>query len=52
MARREGTPNGGHDAASANAIVRDGGADLVSFGAPFLANPDLPDRFRRGAALN
>jgi N-ethylmaleimide reductase len=22
-------------------------ADLVSFGVPFLANPDLPERFRR-----
>ncbi len=26
--------------------------DAVAFGVPFLANPDLPERFRRGAALN
>jgi len=24
----------------------------VAFGRPFLANPDLPERFRRRAALN
>ena len=29
-----------------------GQADLVSFGAPFLANPDLPLRFARMAPLN
>jgi N-ethylmaleimide reductase len=44
--------NGGYDAAAANAAIQDGAADLVSFGAPFLANPDLPLRFARGAALN
>ena len=27
-------------------------ADLVAFGVPFLANPDLPERWRRGAPLN
>lgn len=27
-------------------------ADLVSFGAPFIANPDLVGRFRAGAPLN
>jgi N-ethylmaleimide reductase len=27
-------------------------ADLVAFGRPYLANPDLLERFRRGAALN
>jgi N-ethylmaleimide reductase len=25
---------------------------LVAFGVPFLANPDLPERFRRGETLN
>lgn len=27
-------------------------ADAVAFGVPFLANPDLPKRFRENAALN
>jgi len=44
--------NGGYGAASADRVVRDGAADLVSFGAPFLANPDLPLRFARCAPLN
>lgn len=44
--------NGGYDARAANEVIEDGLADLVSFGVPFLANPDLPERFRRGAPLN
>ena len=44
--------NGGYDAATARAAIEDGPADLVSFGAPFLANPDLPLRFARDAPLN
>ena len=28
------------------------GADLVAFGRPFIANPDLPQRLRNAAALN
>ena len=44
--------NGGYDAAAADHSVADGATDLVSFGAPFLANPDLPQRFARGAPLN
>ena len=43
--------NGGYDARSAQAAIAQGDADLVSFGVPFLANPDLPNRYRRGAAL-
>lgn len=30
----------------------DAGADLVSLGRAFLANPDLPDRLAAGAPLN
>ena len=26
--------------------------DLVAFGVPFLANPDLTERWKRGAPLN
>lgn len=44
--------NGGYDATSAHEVITRGEADLVSFGASFLANPDLPERFRRGASLN
>ena len=44
--------NSGYDAARAAQAVADGTADLVSFGVPFLANPDLVERFRQGAALN
>lgn len=32
--------------------VRTGLADLVAFGKPFIANPDLGLRLRRGAPLN
>jgi len=44
--------NGGFDLATANAAIAAGEADLVAFGVPFLANPDLPARLRQGAALN
>lgn len=37
---------------SGNAILAAGHADAVAFGVPFLANPDLPTRFAKGAALN
>ena len=32
--------------------VASGKADLVAFGVPFLANPDLPRRLRENAPLN
>ena len=44
--------NGGYDAATAEAAIARGEADLVAFGVPFLANPDLPLRYRKGAPLN
>ena len=44
--------NGGYDLARANAALAGGEADMVSFGALFIANPDLPARFARGAPLN
>lgn len=37
---------------SAEKIIAAGDADAVAFGVPFLANPDLPERFRRNAPLN
>src|SRR3954462_12293778 len=44
--------NGGYDVHSAQAAIASGDADLVAFGVPFLANPDLPLRYRSKAALN
>lgn len=44
--------NGGYDAKTATDVIESGLADLVSFGVPFLANPDLPKRFELGAPLN
>ncbi len=44
--------NGGYDESSGNAAIASGAADLVAYGAPFLANPDLPYRFGKKAPLN
>ena len=44
--------NGGYTAISGAAAIRDGEADLIAYGIPFLANPDLVERFRSGAPLN
>ena len=43
---------GGFDRDTAEAWLEQGKADLIAFGRKFLANPDLPERFRRRAALN
>jgi len=43
---------GGFDLDTAEAWLRQGKADLIAFGRRFLANPDLPERFRRRAPLN
>jgi N-ethylmaleimide reductase len=43
--------NGGYDADRADNAIASGHADLVSFGVPFIANPDLPARFARSAPL-
>lgn len=42
--------NGGYDLESANAAIAEGIADAVSFGAIYLANPDLVARFRAGSS--
>ena len=44
--------NGGYDLHSGNEAIARGEADLIAFGVPFLANPDLPERFRQNAPLN
>nr|WP_207749002.1 alkene reductase [Luteimonas sp. MC1895] len=43
---------GGYTAERAEALVASGAADAVAFGRPFIANPDLVQRFRAGAGLN
>ena len=35
-----------------NQVIQDGHADMVAYGVPFLANPDLVARFKQGAPLN
>ena len=37
---------------SGQAALDSGGADAIAFGRPFLANPDLPHRFRKHLPLN
>ena len=43
---------GGYDAATAEAALQAQEADLIAFGRPFLANPDLVQRMKTGAAMN
>jgi N-ethylmaleimide reductase len=43
---------GGFDAASAERALVERRADLIAFGRPFLANPDLVERLRLNATLN
>ncbi|MDR3417146.1 MAG: alkene reductase [Nevskia sp.] len=43
--------NGGFDQASGEAALAAGAADAIIYGKPFIANPDLVERFRRGAPL-
>lgn len=44
--------NQGLDRDGANNLIDAGDADAVAFGVLFIANPDLPERFRAGAELN
>lgn len=44
--------NNGFEPESAAAKIASGAADLISFGRPFISNPDYPVRVRRGAPLN
>lgn len=43
--------SGGYDRARAEADLQSGAADLVAFGRPFIANPDLVARIRDGYPL-
>jgi N-ethylmaleimide reductase len=42
---------GKYDAPRAEHILKEGLADLVAFGRPFVANPDLPARYAQGLPL-
>ncbi len=44
--------NNGYDRDLAIKTVAEGNADLIAFGRPYIANPDLAKRLERGAALN
>jgi N-ethylmaleimide reductase len=44
--------NNGYDFELANKALAAGSADLIAFGKPFISNPDLVERLRRGAPLN
>ena len=43
--------NTAYDREKGNAVIAAGDADLVSYGIPFIANPDLVERYRTGAPL-
>jgi len=42
---------GNYDAESGAELIASGGADIVAYGGSFIANPDLPTRFREGLPL-
>ncbi len=44
--------NGGYDLARANAMLLENAADAIAFGVPFLANPDLVQRYKNNWPLN
>ena len=43
--------NSDYNAASARQAIDTGAADAISIGCPFIANPDLPLRIKRGVPL-
>jgi N-ethylmaleimide reductase len=44
--------NGGYTQETAEKALANNEADLIAFGVPYIANPDLVERFEQGAALN
>ncbi|WP_320018462.1 alkene reductase [Labilibaculum manganireducens] len=44
--------NRGFNKETAKKVLNEGDADLVSFGVPFIANPDLVERFKTDALLS
>lgn len=43
---------GGYDRQTAIEALKNGRADIIAFGRPFIANPDLPERFKLNVELN
>jgi len=41
-----------YDKARGNAAIASGHADVIAYGVPFIANPDLVERFKQDAPLN
>ncbi len=44
--------NCGYSQETAEAVIQNNHADLISFGRPFISNPDLVERFTNGWSLN
>ncbi|WP_432799198.1 alkene reductase [Poriferisphaera sp. WC338] len=44
--------NGGYTYESAQQAIQNGDADAIAFGLPFIANPDLPSRFKNNQQLS
>ncbi|MGB7417042.1 MAG: alkene reductase [Thermosynechococcaceae cyanobacterium] len=44
--------NGGYGAVTGEDAIASNQADSVAYGVPFIANPDLPERFAQNALLN
>lgn len=44
--------NCGYDFESSKKVIADGRADLVAIGRPYISNPDLVERWAKGADLN
>ncbi len=44
--------NGGIDPETGNALIGSGAVNAVSFGRLWMANPDLPERIKRGGSYN
>ena len=44
--------NFGYDKARGNAAIASGHADVIAYGVPFIANPDLVERYKTDAPLN
>jgi N-ethylmaleimide reductase len=44
--------NGSYDARTGAEAIESGAGDLVSYGVAFVANPDLPERYKLGGPLN